>query len=167
MHMANDETGAPTIIRADEGGSFDFGGLGVRWKIDGSEAGERFAVVHHPIAPRTLAAPLHYHHNEDEYSFVLEGTMGALLGDAVVEAGPGAWVFKPRAQWHTFWNAGDTPCLLIEVISPAGFEHYFREIAEAWDPDVERFDDLDAKYALDVDYESVPGLCERFGLTFP
>jgi mannose-6-phosphate isomerase-like protein (cupin superfamily) len=156
----------PIAILPDERETFDFGGLGVTWKIDGPEAGERFSVVHHPMAPRALAAPLHRHHNEDEYSYVLEGTLGALLGDEVVTAGPGTWVFKPRGQWHTFWNAGDAPCHIIEVISPAGFEDYFREVAAAWG-DVEAFARISAKYSLDVDFESVPGLCERFGLTFP
>ena len=92
-------TQKPTVILPDESDTFDFGGLGVEWKIGGPDTGERFAIIHHPIAPRALAAPLHYHHNEDEYSYVLEGTLGALLGDEVVEAGPGTWVYKPREQW--------------------------------------------------------------------
>ena len=156
----------PTVILPDAGESFDFGGLGVDWKIDGAGTGGRFSVVHHPIAPRALAAPLHYHHNEDEYSYVLEGTLGALLGDEVVTAGPGTGVFKPRGQWHTFWNAGDTPVHIVEVISPAGFEDYFREVARAWG-DVEAFARISEKYSLEMDLESVPALCERFGLTFP
>ena len=32
---------------------------------------------------------------------------------------------------HTFWNAGPGPARLLEVISPAGFEAYFTELAEA------------------------------------
>jgi mannose-6-phosphate isomerase-like protein (cupin superfamily) len=159
----------PTPARkiAGEGGErFDFGGLGVNWKIDGLDTGRRFSIVHHPIAPRALAAPLHYHHNEDEYSYVLRGKLGALLGDEVVTAGPGEWVFKPRAQWHTFWNAGDEPCEIIEVISPAGFEDFFREIAASWG-DLTKFAEINAKYALEMDFASVPGLCERFGVTFP
>ena len=156
----------PTAILPGEGESFDFGGLGVHWKIDAPATGKRFSVVHHPIAPRALAAPLHYHHNEDEYSYVLTGTLGALLGDEVVTAGPGTWVFKPRRQWHTFWNAGDTPCEIIEVISPGGFENYFRDVAAAWG-DMEAFAAINKKYSLEMDFESVPGLCERFGLTFP
>jgi uncharacterized cupin superfamily protein len=72
------------------------------------------------LAPRAHAAPLHYHHNEVELSYVLTGRLGALLGDDVVTADAGTWVFKPRKQWHTFWNAGETPCEIIEVISPAG-----------------------------------------------
>ena len=82
------------------------------------------------MSPRALAAPLHRHTREDEYSFILEGRMGALLGDDVVEAGPGDLVHKPRNQWHTFWNAGDEPCRILEIISPAGFEQFFRELSD-------------------------------------
>jgi quercetin dioxygenase-like cupin family protein len=83
-------------IPRDGGERVDLGGLGIVWKIEGSESGERFSVVHHPLEPRALAAPLHRHSREDEYSYVLSGTLGALLDDAVVTAGPGTWVFKPR-----------------------------------------------------------------------
>jgi mannose-6-phosphate isomerase-like protein (cupin superfamily) len=155
-----------TIIQPGAGRSFDFGGFGVRWKIDGEQTGDRFSIVHHPIAPRALAAPLHLHHNEDEYSFVLTGTLGALLGDEVVTAGPGTWVFKPREQWHTFWNAGETPCEIIEVIAPAGFENFFREVADARG-DMEQFAAINRRYSLEMKIESVPELCQRFGLTFP
>jgi mannose-6-phosphate isomerase-like protein (cupin superfamily) len=157
-----------TTIQRDEGDSVDLGGLGVVFKIDGSETGGLFAVVEHPIEPRALAAPLHRHRNEDEYSFVLEGTLGALLGEEVVTAGPGTWVFKPRGQWHTFWNAGDSPCRIIEVIAPAGFERFFRELgdvlASAEPNDRERFAGIRARYELEMDLSSVSGLCERFGL---
>src|SRR3712207_7246014 len=42
----------------------------------------------------------------------------------------GDLVFKPRDQWHTFWNASDGPCRILEIISPGGFEHLFREMGE-------------------------------------
>jgi hypothetical protein len=75
-------------------------------------------------------------------------------------------VFKPRHQWHTFWNAGDKHCWIIEVISPAGFENFFREWAEVRD-DMEQLKELDEKYGVDTDYDSVLPLCERFGLNAP
>ncbi|MDX6485417.1 MAG: hypothetical protein QOF43_570 [Gaiellaceae bacterium] len=157
-------------VAADSGERVQLGGLGIVWKVEGAEAGDRFSVVHHPLEPRALAAPLHRHTREDEYSYVLEGTLGALLGDEVVIAEPGTWVFKPRNQWHTFWNAGDTPCEIIEIISPAGFENFFRELGEVYaagEPDLARFAELCARYDLEMDPTSVPGLCERFGLTHP
>jgi len=143
------------------------GGIGVRFMIDGIEAGERFSLVEHPMAPRALAAPLHLHTREDEYSFVLEGRMGAILGDEVVEAGPGDLVHKPRNQWHTFWNAGDEPCRILEIISPAGFERFFAElvamggVAQA-DPDA--IGELSDRYGLIMQPDTVPGLLDRFGL---
>jgi len=47
-----------------------------------------------------------------------------------VIGGPGDLIFKPRNQWHTFWNAGDQPARLLEIISPAGFERFFAELVE-------------------------------------
>jgi mannose-6-phosphate isomerase-like protein (cupin superfamily) len=143
------------------------GSIGVRFMIDGSEAGERFSLVEHPMSPRALAAPLHLHTREDEYSFVLEGRMGALLGDEVVEAGPGDLVFKPRNQWHTFWNAGDEPCRILEIIAPAGFERFFRELSDmggAINADPAELTALGARYGHHFKLDSVPVLLERFGL---
>ena len=93
--------------------------------------------------------------------------MGALLGDDVVEAGPGDLVYKPRGQWHTFWNAGDEPARILEIISPAGFEQFFAELARlrrAARADPEALGELCARYALDMQPDSVPELLERFGL---
>ena len=143
------------------------GSIGVRFMIDGSEAAERFSLVEHPMSPRALAAPVHRHTREDEYSFVLEGRMGALLGDDVVEAGPGDLVHKPRDQWHTFWNAGDEPCRILEIISPAGFERFFAELDEmggalAADPDAVAA--LSQRYGLEMQPDTVPDLIQRFGV---
>lgn len=156
--------GSAVALDADAGARHIYGAFGVHWKIDGADSGGRFSVVHHPIAPRSLVAPLHLHHREDEYSYVLTGRMGAILGDEVVTAGPGTWVFKPRGQWHTFWNAGDTPCEIIEIISPAGFEDFFRELTNVWGQP-ERISALAARYGHELDFDSVPALCQRFGLT--
>ena len=154
------------MIHRNECDSYYSSGLGTEWKIDGKSTEGRFSIVHRTIAPRTLAAPLHLHHNEDEFSYVLSGTLGALLSDDVVAADPGTWVVKPRRQWHTLWNAGDVICELIEVISPAGFENYFRELAVMW-RDPEQITRINTKYSLETRLDSVPDLCRRFGLAFP
>ena len=155
------------IVTPDGAAEGFIGSINVRFMIDGSEADERFSLVEHPMSPRALAAPLHRHTREDEYSYVLEGRMGALLGDEVVEAGPGDLVFKPRNQWHTFWNAGDEPCRILELISPAGFERFFRELVDLGgiaEASPEEFADLTERYGLEVQPETIPGLLERFGL---
>jgi mannose-6-phosphate isomerase-like protein (cupin superfamily) len=155
------------MVAPTDGRQGFLGSIGVRFMLDGSEAGDRFSLVEHPMSPRALAAPLHLHTREDEYSFVLKGRMGALLGDEVVEAGPGDLVFKPRNQWHTFWNAGDDPCRILEIISPAGFEHYFQELVDmggSAQAGPEALAQLGDRYGLKVRPETVPKLLERFGL---
>ncbi len=164
------EATAPRIISPTSAQEGFLGSIGVRFMIDGEDADRRFSLVDHSMSPRALAAPLHRHTREDEYSFVLEGRMGALLGDDVVEAGPGDLVFKPRNQWHTFWNASDEPCRILEIISPAGFERFFAELAplssgDAPDPDA--FGELCSRYGLDMRPETLPELCARFGVWFP
>lgn len=155
------------VVGPDEGNQGFLGTIGVRFLIDGPGAGERFSLIEHSMSPRALAAPLHLHTREDEYSFVLQGRMGALLGDEVVEAGPGELVFKPRNQWHTFWNAGDEPCRILEIISPAGFERFFQELVDmggVTQVAPETFAQLAQRYGLEMRPETVPGLLERFGL---
>ena len=104
--MKTDPNISPTLdIPHDGGARFELGGVGFRWKIDGLQTQERFAVVHNLIAPRTLVAPLHLHHREDEYTYVLAGTLGVSRGNEILSADQGTWVFKPRSQWHTLWNS--------------------------------------------------------------
>jgi mannose-6-phosphate isomerase-like protein (cupin superfamily) len=143
------------------------GGLGVRFLVDADRSGGGFSLVEHPMAPRALGSPLHRHAGEDEYSYVLEGRVGVMLGDDVLIAGPGELVFKPRGEWHAFWNAGDEPARLLEVISPGGFEGYFAEVAELsrdGAPDPARMVEVAARHGLDIDPSSIPVLVERFGL---
>ena len=155
------------LVGPDNGREGFLGSIGVRFMIDGPDAEERFSLVEHPLSARALAAPLHRHTREDEYSYVLQGRMGALLGDEVVEAGPGDLVYKPRDQWHTFWNAGDEPCRILEIISPAGFEGFFQELSDLGGvlaAGEEAVAELSERYGLELQPETVPDLLERFGL---
>ena len=117
------------VIAPGQGEGGSFGGLGVQFKIDGTRTGGHFSIVEHPIDPRRLIRP-HMHTTEDEYSFVIEGVIGARIGDEIVEGGPGTYIIKPRNVPHTFWNPTDQPARLLEIISPSGFENYFRELGQ-------------------------------------
>jgi mannose-6-phosphate isomerase-like protein (cupin superfamily) len=135
--------------------------LGVRFLVESEDT----ALVEHTLPPRGLGAPLHRHANEDEYSYVLEGRLGAQLGDRVVQAGPGELVRKPRGQSHTFWNAGDEPLRFLEIISPGGFAGYFRELAPVLAAgDEAGAQEIAARYELEIDFSTIPALAERHGL---
>src|SRR6266545_1117529 len=145
------ETMAAKVIGPRDGKAGFLGSIGVRFIIDGEEAGERFSLVEHPMSARALAAPLHRHTREDEYSYVLQGRVGALLGDEVLVGGPGDLIFKPRNQWHTFWNAGEEPARILEIISPAGFERFFAEL-------------VDLGGVAQADPQTMADLCGRYEL---
>jgi len=83
------------------------------------------------IAPAgTQSPPVHLHHRTDEGFYVLTGTFGFLLDDERIEAPAGAHVLVPKGHPHTFWNAGDETASCLIILSPAGFDAYFRELAE-------------------------------------
>jgi quercetin dioxygenase-like cupin family protein len=157
-----------SVVTPQEGETVELGGLGVRFMV----AAEGFSLVEHPIAPRTLAAPMHVHEHEDEYSYVLEGEVGVQIGDEVRYARPGDLVVKPRGIPHAFWNRTDEPARLLEIISPGGFERYFAELAPLLPPQREAPDfpalaALQARYGLTMDMDTVATISEREGLTVP
>jgi quercetin dioxygenase-like cupin family protein len=164
------QTASARVLGPTDGRDGFLGTIGVRFMVDGADSASGFSLVEHPMSARALAAPLHRHTCEDEYSYIVEGRVGALLGDEVVVGGPGDLIFKPRNQWHTFWNASDEPARLLEIISPAGFEQFFAELSDLGgvtnvDPRV--LGALGERFGLEMDPESVPALLERFELRFP
>jgi quercetin dioxygenase-like cupin family protein len=117
------------MLSPEEGEMVSFGGLGVRFMIGGAETGASFALVEHPMEPRILAAPMHTHQHEDEHTYVLESEVSVQVGEDARVARPGDLVFKPKGVPHAFWNTSDVLARALQIISPAGFERYFAEIA--------------------------------------
>ena len=144
------------------------GPLGAVLLAGGEATGGAVSFVLHPLAPRALGSPVHTHHGEDEWSFVLEGEVGVQLGDETIHAKPGDLVLKPRGVPHAFWNATDEPARLLEVITPAGFEGYFARLAEVLrpgtPPDMGALAAIAADYRLDLDPSSIPRLAQAHGL---
>jgi quercetin dioxygenase-like cupin family protein len=155
-------------ITADQGERADFPGLGTRYMLRGEDTDGQFALLEHTIPPRTLAAPMHSHEREDEFSYVLAGRVGVQIGDEVTQAGPGELVAKPRGVPHAFWNPGDEEARLLELISPAAFASYFAEMAPVLSadgpPDLQRLGAIRRKYELSMDVESREALMREHGL---
>jgi hypothetical protein len=156
-----DASQGPRIVGPSDGTTLDLGSCGARLIISGEELGGGVSLVEHPI--RRATWPLRSTITPGNTSTVLEGRPGALLGDDLVYAEIGDLVFKPREQWHTFWNAGDTTCRILELISPAGFEHYFEELAEALGTPEDRA----CRYGTETDHDGTRRVCREFGLQFP
>jgi len=92
------------------------------------------------------------HEQNDEFSYVLEGEIGVRIGEQEFTTGPGSYVLKPRGIPHTFWNPTDRPARLLEIISPAGLEAFFRELgsmlAGPGEPDFAALAALPERYGI-------------------
>jgi mannose-6-phosphate isomerase-like protein (cupin superfamily) len=155
------------VVRAAETTTGSLGVVGARFIMDGGPSRGRLSLVEHPIIPRGMAAPLHMHSREDEYSFILEGRWGFWQGGTVAFAGPGDLVYKPRDVWHTFWNATDRPGRLLEIISPAGFDQFFVELAAlvtSGPVDGEAVAALNSAYGLQVDPDATARIAAEYRL---
>lgn len=153
------------IIRAGEGEILGPPtGCRDRFLVNSGDWGGRVAVVEHLLAPRSIAAPMHRHTQEDEFSVILEGRVWYHAAGVECEAMVGDLVFKPRGEWHTFWNAADEPARVLEIISPGGLEEAFRVMDTA----PEDFDPapLIQSYGCEGDFEATLPIIEKYGLTF-
>jgi len=168
--MSEVDAPALTVVRPGEGRVGDLGAIGVDFKFWGRDTGGAVSIVEHPFPVGALVPP-HLHTREDEYSIVTEGEIGFRSGDREVVLGPGGYITKPRGEMHTMWNAGRVPGRIIEVISPAGFEEFFREMSDLVADGPPAFDtvlEVAGRYGLELGRPPwLPDLIERYGLTPP
>jgi quercetin dioxygenase-like cupin family protein len=159
-----------TVVQPSEGLVGELGSIGVAFKLWGSDTGGAVSVVEHPFPVGALVPP-HLHTREDEYSIVTQGEIGFRSGDREVVLGAGGYITKPRGELHAMWNAGTVPARMIEIISPAGFENFFRELAEllaAGAPEPNEVPELAERYGLQFgDPPWLPNLISRYNLTPP
>jgi quercetin dioxygenase-like cupin family protein len=166
-HMSESAPPPLTVVRPGEGRAGDLGAITVEFKLMGADTGGALAIVEHGFPPGSLVPP-HVHTLEDEYSIVTAGELGFRSGDREVVLGPGGYITKPRGEAHAMWNAGPEPGRMIEVISPAGFELFFRavvDLLEAGDVDPDDGARLAAQHGLSfVDTPWLADVVRRFDL---
>ncbi|MFI5259381.1 MAG: cupin domain-containing protein [Candidatus Limnocylindrales bacterium] len=145
-------------------------GLSASTRLTSAETGS-ISVVEHVFSPGTLVPP-HRHTLEDEISYVVMGELGFRSNGNEVTLAAGGYIVKPRGELHSMWNAGSTPARMIEIISPAGFEKYFVQLAEAVAaagglPDPSTMGAIAGRFGLSFDLGEVPDLVARYGLISP
>ena len=168
--MTSSQAPPITIVQPGDGPQGDLGAIGVAFKLWSRDTGGALSIVEHPFPVGALVPP-HLHTREDEYSIVTEGEIGFRSGDREVVLGPGGYITKTRGEMHTMWNAGPAPARMIEVISPAGFENFFRELADLTAAGPPQFPDITMladRYGLQLGQpEWLPELISRYSLTPP
>ncbi|OBA80220.1 cupin [Mycobacterium sp. 1164966.3] len=118
-----------SVVQPGDGDYAALPGFGAIFKLSSKTNGGEVSIVEHPFEVGFITAA-HRHTREDEHSFVLTGEIGFRSDDSEVVLGPGGYITKPRGQMHAMWNAGNEPGRIVEIITPGGFENYFRELSE-------------------------------------
>lgn len=163
--MSNELVTAPRVLGPGQGLILGAPEASDRFMLDSTETESRLAIVEHTIAPGMLAAPMHRHEHEDEYSYVFEGRVGAIFDGVEIYATVGDFVRKPRGEWHTFWNAGDGPLRILEIITPGGLEELFKLMGSP-DAPPNLLDDVETSHGCAVDEDRTAALIERHELQF-
>jgi quercetin dioxygenase-like cupin family protein len=119
--------------------------------LDGRQTNGAFTLFTE-ITPPGGGPPPHYHANEDECFYVLEGRAEFYKDGAWTEALPGTVVFMPKGTVHTFRNAGDRPLKQLIRTNPAGFETFFArcetEFARPGGPEMPRIGAIAAEHGI-------------------
>ena len=167
--MATSQIGAESgfLVEPAAGQVVMQGPLGVITKIPGTKTNGVISIVEHPVAPRLLVPP-HVHQDHDEWSYILEGRIGARVGDDEFIAEAGSYILKPRRIPHVFWNPDDRPARILEIITPAGLEEMFAKfggLGARGELTPQTMAETAAGYGSTMFGDWVPDLVARYGLT--
>jgi len=160
--MSDDHSGVlrPIALQPDEGEALWFMGTLATIKASTQETGGRVAVIQH-TAPHNSGSPLHVHHRENEWFYVLEGELTIWVDGQVIRAPEGSFVFGPQDTPHTFTVSSPEGARFLLVTEPAGFESFMRSCAEpakaltlppppSEPPDAERMGAIATEYGIDI-----------------
>ena len=144
-------------LASGEGKKYWFLGTVMEVKVMGEQTGGLFSILEE-IDPPEFAAPLHIHHKEDEYFYVLEGEATFTIGDQTISAKPGTFIFAPRDVAHMYKVEGTQPAKILSMLAPAGLEKLFIECSVPADDYVLPPDDIE------TDLEKLFGLASDYGV---
>jgi mannose-6-phosphate isomerase-like protein (cupin superfamily) len=148
-----------TVVRRGEGPTFWVLGDHVEFQTPSASASGNFAVAYTVTIPGG-GPPPHFHRNEDEVFYIIEGNFEFLIGDKTVPAPPGTLIFGARNVMHQFRNKGPGRGTFLVWAQPAHFEKFISEVgtpaAGIVDPpavaeaDIERLMRKCAEYGVEI-----------------
>jgi len=117
------------VFQKEDGESFWVMGDLYTFKLTSADTAGNIAVIETLTFPQN-GPPIHTHTHEDETFYILDGRFPFTLGEQTFDAGPGTLIRAPRNIPHGYKNISALPARKLLMISPAGFENFFREIGD-------------------------------------
>jgi quercetin dioxygenase-like cupin family protein len=114
-----------------EGERHNAGSSEIVIKATGEATAGTFFLSETTIAPGFPGPPPHRHERLVDMFYVLEGVLTVRLGEETHQLEKGSFVCVPAGVVHTFSNESDSPVRFLNFNTPAGWENYMRDLAEA------------------------------------
>ena len=115
-------------VPSNGGERLPFQGMEFVIRASAESTGGAFSIIEE-VAP--VDAPMHIHHNADEWFYVLEGNHIFTVGGTEIPAGPGDLIFGPKGVPHAQRRVVPRTGRILTMFSPAGMEQFFRDVSEA------------------------------------
>ena len=143
------------LLLPGEGVSIAIPGLAATFKVVSRDTDGDHSIIETTVPAGSPGPPPHIHHSMDEEFYILDGELTVRVGEQTVTAARGAYVYVPRGTAHAFANRGTGPVTFLDIVHPAGFEQYYRELASAFaaaggTPTRETFTELFTRYDTEV-----------------
>ena len=113
----------------DGGERLVFGEVTILLRVPAAATDGAFTLLEE--VPPMVDTPRHVHENEDELFYALEGEHVVQVGDDEFHLHPGGLAFAPRGVPHAQRRVVPGEGRLLVLLSPGGFEGFFRELAAA------------------------------------
>ncbi|MBB3177856.1 cupin domain-containing protein [Variovorax sp. Sphag1AA] len=127
------------------------GQLEIRYLVDGSASGG-LGVFELTVPPGANVPPPHSHRDNEEFFYVVEGSITYSVDADTRELKPGEWMSTPRGSVHGFRNGGSQPARALVVLTPDIGAQYFRDVATVINaggpPDKARLVEVMSRYGL-------------------
>ncbi len=127
MTRSGEQAAVPYALREDEGRALWYMGTLLKVKATRAETDGKYSLVEE-LCPQGFATPWHVQGREDESFLVVDGEATFFVGDEVIEATAGSFVFLPQGIPHAFQVDSET-AHLFNFITPAGFENFFFDLS--------------------------------------
>ena len=158
------------LVRAATGEMVDNPFHPVRLLLANEESAGSVTIYEFLLPPESPGSPPHTHTLEDEYFFVVSGTLDVLSGGEVLRLNPGDFAALNRGHTHMFWNGSDAPTELVMATTGGSFEAFMESaaprLAEAQPDSAEAagavIGQLAAEHGITISMEKMPEAAAPF-----